>query len=239
MNRQVANCKRGRPGEPIAFNENQLFLMVLIEMSRVIDSPYYQASASTANAREARTLYPRLVAQGQRYFSDHLATNNDDPANPRYTWKHVEGAAEDSHDDASHGSVSMRYISLLNRDLVRLTTAAAVSGESMSFDATYLRRFANTFLYMTGNGHLAEDNAGDTGDPLDARDGNCEGWIDLSVVDARVYDRCHEIALRQVNGTQPYIGKGSHSDLLANKRVRYPTTRLGPISSSRETTRAR
>jgi hypothetical protein len=245
VNQLVSNCEGEHANDPFAFNENNLFLMVLIEMSRVIDSPYYQASASAANAQAARTLYPQLVAQGQRYFSDHLWLVHDTwiggvlikfPESPRYVWKHGEGGNDD--DDASHSSASMRYISLLNRDLERLTSAAAVAGESMSFDASYLRRFANTFLFMTDAGDMAEDNSGKPGNPRDVRDYNCEGWIDLSVVDARVYDRCHEISLRQVNGTQLYVGKGNHSDLLANKHVRYPAWRA-PISSSLLTSEAR
>src|SRR5262249_13428502 len=71
----IANCHGYAKGAgyPMAHNEEHLFLMNLIELSRVLDSPFYKASsANSANVEYDRVLYPLLVSYGYRFFRRHL-----------------------------------------------------------------------------------------------------------------------------------------------------------------------
>src|SRR5262249_42257044 len=81
LNQQKANCVNAgkSAGSPVAHNEIDAFLTVVIELSRVFDSPYYRSSASGGNANAAnRALLALLVARGQRYFADHLTAVGSD-----------------------------------------------------------------------------------------------------------------------------------------------------------------
>lgn len=228
-NQQVTNCiKAGENPGPLAYNEQQLFLMVLIEMSRVLDSDFYrQHSPHSANEDWDRVLFPLLVEDGQRYFANRVEQVGDG-TDARFRWLHVEGAPPDDFDDPSHGGVLMRYAALLNRDLARLNARVAAAGDpAIPFDASFLRRFANTFLYITRDGHIAEDVDGSTpADPDGSQDHLCDGWIDLALVEPAIYDICHEMTLRVVNEGQPNLLVQNHAALLATKRLRYPMPKL-------------
>jgi hypothetical protein len=244
---QQNNCVNAglNAGSPIAYNENGAFFTVLIEMSRVLDSALYRSSLNSGAAEWARRWFPILVSRGQRYFANRLCTLSSgtgcvaasDPNTSRFRWNHVDGNSGATHyDDASHAAFTMRYVSVLNRDLARLNSKVAAYNEPISFDATHLRRFANTFLYMTRTGHIADDVGGDkAASPVDSRDYLCQNWINLTTVDAGIYDRCYNITLRLVSGTQPNLTVANHADLLAEKRARYPVSRAVPGIVARTT----
>jgi hypothetical protein len=242
MNQQKSNCIAAPrlAGHPLPHNEFNAFLMVLVELSRVLESPFYrQTSPQSASADWARTLLPLLASRGQRYFANRLQSVGTNPATARFRWNYMDdlpSGDSPERDDASHASVSMGFIALLNRNFVRLNSLPIWDGKLIAFDATYLHRFANSVLHMTGatsqvpaNVHMSDDVDGTTPTPADKQDGTCHGFLGLTAGDSRVYQACHAMSLRLKNGTQPHLGVGAHSALLANKGVAYPGGRIDGV----------
>ena len=222
------NSLRVMAGLPLAHNENLAFAMVLIELSRALESPYYRQAPTRLNDHDVeplRTLIPFLVSRQQRYFANRLSTEIDLQLVPRFFW-HFSSDLPPGTDlnyypeDTSHGALDMRYLGLLRRDFARLNAMPASVGEPIALDDSYLRRFANTFLQMIALGTNFRNNvSGATARPVDRRNSECDGWLNLAVADVRVYNACHEMSLRVVNGEQPYLNIGNHSALLMNKHV--------------------
>ncbi len=215
-------------GRPVAHNENLAFAMVLIELSRVLESRYYRLSPlASADAEPARALIPLLVSRQQRYFVNRLH-----PLTPRPTicgalvasfcWHYSDElppGIDYRAEDTSHGSLDMRYLELLRRDFDRLNVRPASVGEPIAMTDQFLRGFANTFLHVIAAGtHFKKGVAGGTPSQEDSLNGLCDGWVSLAAADLNVYHRCHDVTLRIVNGKQPYLGIGNHSALLMNKR---------------------
>jgi hypothetical protein len=222
---------------PLPYNINNKFAMLLIELLRVLDSPYYRLTSSDVDGAEAwRVRLAAFVAQSQRRFHRKL-TPVDAPARFRWSYEsnRPDGAEDGRADDTSHASVSFRYLGILNRDLERLNRLASASGEQVQLDASDLRMLANTFLFMTkstdsvpANVHLAGSVAGEADSPMiDSDDYTCDGMLDLTATDPRVYDACHIMTFRAKDGVQPFLTVANHAALLANKRARYPKA-LGP-----------
>ncbi|MEK6374973.1 MAG: hypothetical protein AABO58_20040 [Acidobacteriota bacterium] len=223
------NCNNLRKvfSRPMSHNENLAFTMVLIELWRTLESAFYRESpARSHEAEPTRALIPLLVSRQQRYFVNHLRTIEDIPNRPRFLWNHADDlpASVGSHtEDTSHGALDMRYLDLLRRNFDRLNVLPASVGEPIPLDRTHLQRFANTFLqkivtatnFGTGT-NFASNVEGD--DPQPVKNELADGWMNLAVADVNVYQVCHNILLRTVNRSQPYLSIGSHSALLMNKR---------------------
>jgi hypothetical protein len=221
----LGNCRNLHigAGTPVAHNINLAFAMVLIELSRVLDSPFYRQSTHVSpDAAPSRALFPLLVSRQQRYFVNRLRPWPSWDC--RYCWwwnfsDDLPPPIKYHAEDTSHGALDMRYLDLLRRDFDRLNPLPASVGEPIPLDDTLLWRFANTFLHKIAVGtHFKDNVVSDTADPVDSRNGNCDGWMSLAVADVNVYHRCHEMSLRIVNGEQPYLNIGNHSALLMNKR---------------------
>jgi hypothetical protein len=223
------NCRTAPRIGPLQHNINLSFAMVLIELSRALESPSYRQSPQRSNdAEPARVLAPVLVARLHRYFVNNLHTVTDAPGRSRFVWNFSDDVPAGIHthpEDASHGALDMRYVELIARDRDRLSrlAAAAAPGESISFDETYLRRFANTFLQKLVQGrHLAHDVTGRPADPIDQWDGMCDGWVVPAAADPEVYEVCREMTLRAAfrnpGCVQPNLNMSNHAALLAHKR---------------------
>jgi hypothetical protein len=216
--KQLNNCKRtlelGIAGKPMSHNENNAFAMAMIEITRALDSPAYQAhpNASTA-AGFWRASLPVFASRIQRYFRSKLKRDGS-PPNQRYIWHHSE--LTDRWEDASHGGLSMQYYIVLARDRDAIDRVAAPV-EPIVFEAADLTRFANTFVRMNAHPDMAV-NVKDATPTSKDNNALCFSWVDLSVVDRRVYDRCKDRVLRIVDGKQPYISIGNHAALLSNGR---------------------
>lgn len=219
------HCHRLRysAGIDLPHNINQLFLMVPIELWRVLDSPWYRNRPDASpEAGQLRTLLPLLVSRFHRYFLKRLKTIGSG-ATARYVWNYNDGLAGSGIDtrteDVSHGAVDMRGIEMLRASLPRLDQAARPAGEPIILKENHLRLFANTFLQKIATGtNLAEDVNGRAASPADRRNITCDGWVNLAVVDARVYGKCREIMLRAIDGEQRYLSILGHAALLTNKR---------------------
>jgi hypothetical protein len=122
--------------------------------------------------------------------------------------------------------MDMTYVGPFFRDIGRLSAAAESVHEQFSLGLVLLQGFARTFTdtiapntNVTGEnfksdlaGHQNDNEAPDNYDNL------CDGWLELTRVDAKVWDLCHEMSLRHVTGQQPYLRIGNHSVLLATKQ---------------------
>jgi hypothetical protein len=224
LQQMLDNCNNLRrvANSPMSYNENQAFLMMLIELWRALDSGFYrQSAAPSKDAEPTRELVPLIVSRHQRYFANHLATLTDDARGPRFSWHHADdvppGVTHDA-EDTSHGALDMRYVEVLGRSFDRLNAVASASGEPIAFDSSYLTRFANTFIEKIATGtNFAEGVDGGVANPPDHRNGSCEGWVNLGWVNPTVFDACREMSLRVIGGSQPYLGIGAHSSMLANK----------------------
>jgi hypothetical protein len=221
------NCKELRlmAGHPHAHNENLAFAMVLIELSRALDSAFYQQSPARSNdAEPTRKLIPLLVARQQRFFANHLRTATDAQQRARFVWNYsddVPSGISTHVEDTSHGAVDMRYLGVLHHNFERLNAVTAPVGEPIALDRSYFRRFANTFLLKIVKGQNFSSNISGAaikapGAPDDLN-GTCDGWVNLSLADPAVYKVCRAVSLRVVNGRQPYLTIGNHSALLATK----------------------
>jgi hypothetical protein len=219
------NCNNLRYlfGSPMPHNINLAFPMVLIELSRALDSAFYQQSpAVSRDAEPTRTLIPLLVSRQQRYFANRLHAIGDNPNRARFFWHYADDlpSSVDYHpEDTSHGALDMRYLELLRRDFDRLNVLPTSVGEPIALEYSYLRRFANTFLQKIVSGaNFANDVEGNVANPENRRNGECDGWMNLAVVDARVYRACRKISLLVLGACQPHLTIGNHSALLMNKR---------------------
>ena len=225
--RKICNDSRIIAGLPMAHNENLAFTMVLIELWRALESAFYrQSPARSRDAEPTRTLIPLLVSRQQRYFVNHLDTIEDIPNRPRFRWHHVDDLPPGVNyncEDTSHGALTMRYLELLRRDYDRLNAYPASVGEPIPLDSSHLRRFANTFLQKIapvtnfGTGTNFASNV-EGNDPKPINNELSDGWVNLAVADVNVYQVCHNVTLRAVDRSQPYLSIGSHSALLMNKR---------------------
>jgi hypothetical protein len=207
-------------GFPMAHNWSQWYMMGLIELWKVLDSPFYRGSGNTdLEAERLRQELPLRVSRLHRYFMNRLRTDGSG-ADARFFWLYHTDVPDsiDTHpEDTSHGELDMRALEVLRANMDRLN-AVLPAHQQIVLDGSHLRRFANTFLQKIAAGrNLARNIEGAEGNPADLN-GLCDGWVNLAVADIRVYDKCHEVSLRIVNGTQPYLGPGNHSALLMNKR---------------------
>jgi hypothetical protein len=201
--------------------------MVLIELSRVLDSPFYQqAPGRSSDAEPTRQLIPLLVARQQRYFANRLRRVTDGTGSARFMWNYLDDVPPGinlSPEDTSHGALDMRYVELLRRDVGRLNAVSAAVGEPIAFDHSHLQYFARTFLRQIAMGrrNFARDVAGRAVKPPKPRDyynGLCDGWMNLAIADSQVYRVCQSMSLRVVDGAQRYLSVANHAALLMNKR---------------------
>jgi hypothetical protein len=226
------DCNRVRlgAGSPQPHNVSFTFSMVLIELSRVLDSPFYQQSPRRSkDAERIRFFIPLLVSRQQRYFVNRLSPKDLNGYKPclrnpcRHYMDDLPAGVESHIEDTDHSSMDMIYVGLLHRDLGRLNVAAERSHEPIALNVEYIRRFARTFVEnMTGGTNLKGNLAGFGANPPDGSNSRCEGWLELTRADARVYQACHEVTLRIVDGKQPYLNQGNHSALLVNKQYLPP-----------------
>jgi hypothetical protein len=219
----MINCNNLREvaGHSMAYNENQAFMMMLMELWRAIGSDFYQHSnARSIDSERARLLIPLLVALQQRYFADHLETRTDASGKQYFFWHYEDDipAGLRHPEDTSHGSVDMQYVEVLRQIFPRINVPATTLNEPIPFDQTYVQRFANTFLLrMQLGSNLAADVNGRPASPADEKDGECTGWVSLAAAESQVFSICHDITLRIVNGEQPYLRIDNHAGLLATK----------------------
>jgi hypothetical protein len=225
MNQQLSNCKAANNGAGgrFPYNENGAYGLAMIELVRAINAPYYRESGQeTETARLARGLFPLMVSRIERYFHHALVLDHG-----RYKWSYSEG--DTCCEDASHAAFTMRFVEVLHENLQRL---APLTSEPILLDSTDMRRFANAFVYMTDKGNIADQVGGRTGHETNNQ--FCYSWVDLSPVDRRVYDRCHEMILRSNDGWQPALNASSHAALLANgvsSAGRPPALRRGHLAA--------
>ena len=231
---EYSDClaKRKLAGKPMPHNINLTFSLVLIELSRVLDTSFYlQSPRRAGGAEDMRDRFFVLIPRQQRYFVDHLnpAVLRDqyDACKRNFCWRYSDHGAEGvgyHPEDTDHGSIDMSYVGLFLRDFDRLNAAAARFHEAFSLDLDKRQRLARTFAEtiapntnVTGQ-NFKHDVAGqEEKSPADSNS-RCEGWLELTRADAKVWDLCREMSLRIVDGRQPYLGVGNHSALLANKQ---------------------
>jgi hypothetical protein len=215
-------------GAPLAHNENGLYVMMLMELWRVLDSDLYRKSSQqVSNADLSRSLFPILISRFHRYFVDRLQTRTD-PNGDRFFWNYqddqpscIKLAPEDTH----HGALDMRYLGALLDGPESLYAQAAAAGEPIArLEGAQLQRFANTFLEKMAPGeHFNADINGTAASPDEGQwplDGECDGWVNLAAANPKVYRVCREMTLRVPPGAlgQPNLNIANHSALLMNKR---------------------
>jgi hypothetical protein len=124
---------------------------------------------------------------------------------------------------------------VLHRNSERINRALPPGEEPI--DLSLMRRqLRRTFLEKVGRGHdLAWDVDGGSGDPSDRYNNKCDGWLDLigddAREDARIYEKCREVTLRFVSGSeipQPYLLNCNHAALLAHKTAPQPDQTIVP-----------
>jgi hypothetical protein len=207
----LCNCRSHRigAGTPTAHNINLAFAMALIEVWRTLDSPFYrQSPLASRDAAPARSLFPLLVSRQQRYFVNRLHPLNVIAQTCLWIfdslcWHFSDDLPPeiDYHaEDTSHGALDMRYLEVLRNNVHRLNALPASVGEPIPLESIHLRGFANTFLRRIAVGtHFKRNVIGRDANPVDANNGNCDGWLNLAVADVNVYHRCREMSLRIVN----------------------------------------
>jgi hypothetical protein len=230
-------------GYPIPHNQFHAFLLVLIELSRALDTEYYKAGLSLTQRHHAenmaRQILPVFIARGQHYSQNHVRGECfvDDVAQC-LVWNFMDfdglptpsGVSGTHVSDTGHANLDMSYIRVLWQNQPRLDALLAASEYAPEFIDSNARDrtlFANTFLRRVSRGdHLAENLNGDAASPLDYRDPACSGWVHLAEFDSRVFDACARAVLAPSSasgrypGPQPFLGIASHAALLSAKRFR-------------------
>ena len=213
----------------MAHNWNQAYMMVLIELWRVLDNPWYRSHLDADPAAGfLHAELPVLVSRLHRNFVNHLRTvGSGDTA--RFVWNYHDGLPPrfieingiptpvpnpdyipTYKEDTSHGALDMRGLEVLRANFPRLNTVATAAGAPIVPVDPLLRRFANTFLQKIAAGsNFARNVNGNTAEPVDYYNFACDGWMNLAVADVRVYEKCHEVSLRIVNDAQRYLSIGT------------------------------
>jgi hypothetical protein len=220
---QKRNCNNRRrlARYPVAHNENHALVMAMIEAWRAVDSRFYaQRVPRNALADWARATLPLHIKRTHRWFARN-AQSVPDQRGRWISWHHSDGIPEQfiHTEDTSHAELSMRYIGVLHRSIERVNGALFAAGQE-PIDVSLMRQqLTNTFLFKVGPGDdLAHNvNGGFSDQARAAFNGTCNGWLDLTGIDARVYGKCREIVLRVVDGAQPNLSVGTHASLLANQ----------------------
>jgi hypothetical protein len=222
-NQQRSDCNllRDGAGRDLPHNINLTYSMMLIELSRVLDTNFYQQSPKHSIAAEVgRDVILRTVIRQQRYFANHL--------NPGdllldclgiVCWHYMDNlpANHNPHpEDLDHGSMDMSYVDVFLRNYGRLELAAQRFSEPLA--PPDWQAFARTFVRNTEGTNFQHDVAGAGEPPPYVANSRCEGWLTLTRAAVRVYQACHDVSLRIVDGGQPYLNIGNHSSLLANKQ---------------------
>jgi hypothetical protein len=236
LGQQLDNCNNLScvAGAPVAHNESGLYFMVLMELRRVLDSDFYRASAGQSNLAEiSRKLFPALIAHHHRYFVNRLQVKAD-PRGERYYWHYQDDQpsclkSRGDPENVEHGQLDMRYMGVLLSYRNWLNAHPPASDEPFPLDSAQLQHFANTFLEEIAPGPNLKGTV-DGAPPTEDNNALCDGWINLAIVDPRVYQKCRQIAQQVIVGgcrrdcvdpsqaCQPYLGIGIHSSLLMNKR---------------------
>jgi len=225
------NLLRDLAGQALPHNINLTFSMVLIELSRVLDTPFYlQSPRHSAGAENMRDQILVLISRQQRYLVNHLnpgaLKDQYSSCERNFCWYYMDSRTPDHGphpEDADHGSMDMSYVGLFVRDSARLRAAAARLHEPLPFTDSHPQGFARTFVAtLAGGRNLKHDVAGAESDPPDSDNSRCEGWLELTRADASVWQACHAVSLRIVDGRQPYLNIGNHSALLVSKQFLPP-----------------
>jgi hypothetical protein len=234
---ELNGCKELGPeaGGDVAYNETLIFVSALVELSRALDTPFYGPDAATKKLAE-QTI-PQIVANVMRYFRADLVPVGCSGAafcpSGYFMWNYTAnpGAPSRPVDDTSHGSYEMAAMGLFWRDLGRLDTLLkAVNNDTVLLGVFDMDRFATTFTQRIGSngGHLYANMGGVAFSPVDASDGNCAGWLDLTQFNPAVFTTCSQVTLAGYNSAidagaantavvQPHLTVGNHASLLANK----------------------
>ena len=227
LSQQRTNCENLEcvAGAPLAHNESGAYAMMMIELWRVLDSDFYQHSnQQAANAGLTRSLFPLLVSRFHRYFTNRTHVVSD-PRGDRLTWHYQDDqpSCVGLHaEDANHGAYDIRYLGELRASFDRINSAATSGGEPIPMTLTQLDQFANTFLEEIAPGANFNGDVNGTAATADSQglwedNADCDGWVYLAVADARAWGVCHDVSLRVINSSQPYLTIGNHSALLATK----------------------
>jgi hypothetical protein len=224
-NQQNSDCKLKQEGagRDLPHNINLTFAMVLIELSRVLDTNFYQQSPKRSIAAElGRDVIVRTAIRQQRYFANHL----NEGVLPLYPpcagivcWYYGDDLPSDHlphFEDLDHGSMDMSYVGVFLRNHSRLNFAAQVFNEPLA--PPDWQGFARTFVRNTGGSNFNHDVAGKEEPSPYIANSRCEGWLELALANAKVFQACHDVSLRIVDGAQPYLNIGNHSALLAAKQ---------------------
>jgi hypothetical protein len=230
-----ATCVNDRgpfSNKPMSINESGSMISVNIELFRTVDTQFYMGSPlHTATGSVVRSNAPQMAARFQRYFFNRLQLVNDSAQGQRYTWLYAPDLPRVHTEDTGHSNFDMVYVDVLRRAQPRLDAIMQPLGEPIALDNTALRRFANGFLQMIARpdeidaganmrSNLDGRDAADNSRGPDDNNYSCDGWTNMSVVDATVYRMCAEVGLRtlpDVSPPQPYLGIGLHAALLRNK----------------------
>ncbi len=217
---QWCDCTRRNElaGRELPHNQNLAFSMVLIELTRVLNSPFYQQSPKrTGGAKNVQDFLLLIISRQQRYFANRLSL-----CGQGLCWHYMDNVPFGPHvEDVDHGSMDMSYVGLAFRDFDRLRAAADRFHEPLAFTDSTLRGFAGTFVGNIAKGtNFRHEVNGEGPEPSSPYTDNsrCEGWLELTRPDARVWQACHDVTLRIIDGRQPYLNSGNHSMLLVSKQ---------------------
>jgi hypothetical protein len=216
--RSDCNLLRALAGRDQPHNYNLTFAMVLIELSRAVDTTFFHGSTKHSTAAEVgRDVYLLTAIRIQRYFASHMQHDLVIDRLGTAIWNYAENqpSGHEHVEDLDHGSMDMNYVDVLQRNYDRLNLAAQRFNEPLAPPAT--QGFARTFLLDTQGTDFAQNIVGKADSPPYLADSRCEGWVALARVDSTIYRRCHDVSLRVVGTAQPHLNIGNHSSLLATK----------------------
>jgi len=221
--RSDCNLLRDLAGRDLPHNINLTFSMVLIELSRVVDTNFYRQSPKRSiGAEVGRDVMLQTAIRQQRYFANHLnpkALSLDPDCLGIVCWFYMENLPPNHGphlEDLDHGSMDMSYVDLFLRNYGRLNLTAQRLNEPLAL--TNWQAIAGTFVKNTQGSNFKHDIGGHDEPAPYVANSRCEGWLALTRADAKVYQACHDVSLRIVDGAQPYLDIGNHSALLASKQ---------------------
>jgi hypothetical protein len=234
----VCNEQYKDGGQQVAFNETLIFVRMLVELSRALDTPFYAPDPDTR--RFAESVIPTIAAHAMRYYRSSGFPGSQELCGLfglgcHYGWIYSADPIFNLHmDDADEGRYEMYAMGLLWRNKPRLDALlAAHLGDSIALSQDDLTSAANTFLQKlgpTGRDHLYQNFDGTVPSPVDALDGTCAGWLELAAFNVDVFTECEKILFAAWDpslytgiqpppspAAQPHLDEVNHAALLAVK----------------------
>jgi hypothetical protein len=208
-NEAIQDCKEERTNaignEFHPYNKVHAVARVMIDIVYIMGTDMYQNSQNRLSDREYnfyRKWMAERLAQLHNWWINQALHLHEDPRGEYYLWS-KQGLGP--NDDVRHASFTLDYFAELYRSCYPINRTLSYYNSPLRIEAsrTMLERFARTLLYYSSEDGAFHSNIGG-GENEDRAQNSSYGWIELTLANPEVYERCQSIITRNVLGPHNY-----------------------------------